>query len=58
LIGLSKVAIRGDDCRKQFSVDRNEIGTKRHILTDKQGMHVSVIISLSSSSVTTYDINW
>ncbi len=55
---INKVALRDDDCRKQFSVDRSEIGTKRHILTDKQGMPVSMTLSLSLSlsSATTYDI--
>ena len=34
------------------STDRSKVGTKRHILTDKQGIHLSAIIY----SANTHDI--
>ncbi len=33
--------------------DRSKLGTKRHILTDKNGIHLSVVIS---SSANTHDV--
>ncbi len=34
--------------------DRGKLGTKRHILTDKKGIPLSVVIS----SASTHDIKW
>ena len=45
-----KPPLGGDD-RKQ-PTDRSKIGTKRHILTDKKGIPISVVIS----SASTHDI--
>ncbi len=33
---IDKVAFRGDDFRNTPPIDRNKLGTKRHILTDKE----------------------
>jgi hypothetical protein len=35
------------------TTDRSKLDTKRHILTDKKGIHLSVVIS---SSASTHDI--
>jgi putative transposase len=49
---IRKVAFRGAKTGNS-PVDRSKLGTKRHILTDKNGIPLSVIIS----SASTHDIN-
>src|SRR5689334_17017125 len=49
---IYKIALRGDMTGNNPTVDRSKLGTKRHILTDKQGIPLSAVIS----SASTHDI--
>ena len=50
---IHKVTFRGAKTGNNPTTDRSNLGTKRHILTDKKGIPLSVVISTAS----THDIN-
>jgi DDE family transposase len=52
-VRLQSLSFRGDDCRNNPSTtDRSKLGTKRHILTDKNGIPLYAVIT----SANTHDI--
>ncbi|MDN5847702.1 MAG: transposase [Candidatus Nitrosocosmicus sp.] len=46
---MYKVTFRGDKTAGHNPTDRSKLGTKRHILTEKRGIPLSVVISPAST---------